>query len=205
MTFIEGEPILSQTETYELTGEEKPLLTDLQIKILKSVAGGKTNLEIARDLGKTEQTVKNYFWNRKEYGYSSDGIFARLNAHSRREAVVKAISWGLLNSEELVSEKELERIDSLSEREMEILSHLADHSLPSFKTTDREIADKLGDVSPRTVRDELTSIYKKLEIKELERGGKGSRAAVIFLAYQRRQESTFSFHETPRGPDGVGD
>jgi len=194
MGCAEYDPILRQAENQGLN-KEKPPLTPRQIEILELVAIGKTNLEIARNLEISEETVKNHL--SYEYG-TRRGIFSRLNVNSRREAVVKAIvELRLLDPGELVSEEELGRLKSLSEREMEVLSHLADPSLPSFKTTDREIGNKLGGISPQTIKNHLNSIFKKLEIRIGEQIAsiKSPRAAVIFLAYQQRQESTFLSHE----------
>lgn len=195
MTFIEGEPIFSQTETYELSGEEKPSLTPRQIEVLESAARGLSCSQIGEELGIAHQTVKNHFGSRSE---TYEGIFVRLNACSRREAVVKAIDFGLLDPEKFVQEEELKRCKLLTERQMEILRYLADPTLPSIRTMDREIADKLGNISPQTVRNHISSIIRKLRIEE--RGTSAStRAAVIFLAYQQREKTISPFHETLRG------
>lgn len=184
MSSVERSPI-RQIEGRTLEAEERFCLSPRQIQILEKAALGLSNREISEELeGLSERTVKNHF-------YDKDGIFVHLGVSSRREAVIKAIELELLDPEELVSEGELERLKLLPEREMEVLRHLADPSLPSFKTTktttNHEIGKRLG-ISPNTVRNHLVSVWEKLEIK---RGPhlKGVRAAVIFLAYQPRKES----------------
>lgn len=203
MSFTEQDPILRQTESQESNKEEKPPLTPRQIQILELAAEERSNAEIGEELNISRDTVKAHFSNRKRYGGThKEGIFARLNASSRREAVVRAISLGVLNPEELVQEEELKKVKLLTNRELEILGYLANPTLPSLKTTDRQIADRLG-ISPGTIQTHINSILGKLEIKGRSYIG-STRAAVIFLAYKQRQKPTSPSHERLRPSTSSG-
>nr|WP_194912151.1 response regulator transcription factor [Catenulispora rubra] len=63
-----------------------PKLTDREMEVLKLVATGRNNREIAKELFITENTVKNHVRN----------ILEKLNLHSRMEAVVYAVREKLL-------------------------------------------------------------------------------------------------------------
>jgi DNA-binding CsgD family transcriptional regulator len=59
---------------------ETPDLTPRQVELLRRVARGDTNRQVARDLGVSEGTVRKHLEN----------IYARLDAHSRTEALARA-------------------------------------------------------------------------------------------------------------------
>jgi DNA-binding CsgD family transcriptional regulator len=61
-------------------------LTERETKILRCVAGGMTNRQIAEAFGVTERTIKNEF----------TLILAKLNANNRAHAVALAIQEGLI-------------------------------------------------------------------------------------------------------------
>ena len=61
-------------------------LTDREITVLRLVAEGKTNKEIANDLGLSEKTVKNHVRN----------IFHKLHVYDRTQAAIHAIRKGLI-------------------------------------------------------------------------------------------------------------
>ena len=63
-----------------------PRLTDREMEVLKLVAQGLNNRDIARDLFISENTVKNHIRN----------ILEKLHLHSRMEAVVYAVREKLL-------------------------------------------------------------------------------------------------------------
>jgi two-component system NarL family response regulator len=63
-----------------------PKLTEREMEVLKLVATGRNNREIAKELFITENTVKNHVRN----------ILEKLNLHSRMEAVVYAVREKLL-------------------------------------------------------------------------------------------------------------
>jgi DNA-binding NarL/FixJ family response regulator len=69
-----------------------PKLTDRELEVLKLVAQGLTNREIADQLYISENTVKNHVRN----------ILEKLHLHSRMEAVVYAVREKLLDLEETV-------------------------------------------------------------------------------------------------------
>ncbi|MBB0244116.1 response regulator [Streptomyces alkaliphilus] len=76
------------------TGEEQrlvpaPRLTARELEVLKLVATGRNNREIARDLYISENTVKNHVRN----------ILEKLQLHSRMEAVVYAVREKILDLE----------------------------------------------------------------------------------------------------------
>lgn len=66
-------------------------LTEREREILKLLARGKSNKEIARELVLTEMTVK---------GYVSD-LFAKLGVNDRTQAALMAVRYGLVLPEEL--------------------------------------------------------------------------------------------------------
>jgi DNA-binding NarL/FixJ family response regulator len=70
----------------ETSGPASVRLTEREISILRLVAGGYSNKEIARSLGLTEGTVKNYI---------SD-LLVKLDCRDRTHAVLKAITQRLL-------------------------------------------------------------------------------------------------------------
>lgn len=61
-------------------------LTDREITVLKLVAEGKTNKEIANDLDLSEKTIKNHVRN----------IFHKLHVYDRTQAAIHAIRKGLI-------------------------------------------------------------------------------------------------------------
>ena len=67
------------------------LLTERERGILKLLARGKSNKEIAGELVLTEMTVK---------GYVSD-LFAKLGVNDRTQAALMAVRFGLVLPEEL--------------------------------------------------------------------------------------------------------
>jgi two-component system NarL family response regulator len=64
-----------------------PVLTDRELQVLRQVARGRNNREIAADLFISENTVKNHVRN----------ILEKLQLHSRMEAVFYAVREKLLD------------------------------------------------------------------------------------------------------------
>ena len=62
------------------------MITPGELQLLKLLAGGKSNKEIAHELGLAEQTIKN----RLRF------LFLRLGVTNRTAALVKAIKKGLV-------------------------------------------------------------------------------------------------------------
>src|SRR5436305_1925680 len=84
--------VLESEEGIDVRAEEKqqfpaPRLTDRELEVLKLVAQGMSNREIAEDLYISENTVKNHVRN----------ILEKLHLHSRMEAVVYAVREKLLD------------------------------------------------------------------------------------------------------------
>lgn len=71
----------------ERAGVPAPRLTDRELQVLKLVARGQNNRDIAKDLFISENTVKNHVRN----------ILEKLHLHSRMEAVVYAVRERLLD------------------------------------------------------------------------------------------------------------
>ncbi|MCC7201751.1 MAG: response regulator transcription factor [Nitrospirae bacterium] len=71
----------------EKGGKRKYDLSDREITVLKLVAEGKTNKEIAKDLRISEKTVKNH----------TRSIFHKLNVSDRTQAAIQAIKEGLID------------------------------------------------------------------------------------------------------------
>jgi DNA-binding NarL/FixJ family response regulator len=66
--------------------EELGRFTLREIEILRLIAEGLTNREIAERLCLSENTIKSYV----------QGLYQKLDAHSRIEAVMRATKWGIL-------------------------------------------------------------------------------------------------------------
>jgi DNA-binding NarL/FixJ family response regulator len=71
---------------HRLNGDGAPPLTERQLEVVRLLAGGATNKEIARAIGVGERTVK----------FHLAGIFERLGATNRTEAVSIALRLGLV-------------------------------------------------------------------------------------------------------------
>lgn len=67
--------------------EEKPQLPHREQSVLEGIAHGKSNIEIARDLGISAETVATYV----------KRLFAKLEARNRVAATVKAMKLGLID------------------------------------------------------------------------------------------------------------
>ena len=72
-----------------------PKLTDRELEVLKLVAQGLTNREIADQLYISENTVKNHVRN----------ILEKLHLHSRMEAVVYAVREKLLDLDDTIDRR----------------------------------------------------------------------------------------------------
>ena len=70
--------------------KSQELLSERESEILKLVAMGMSNKEIARKLFLSERTIKAHLTN----------IFNKLNVASRSEAIVKGLKWGLITLED---------------------------------------------------------------------------------------------------------
>lgn len=91
----EGQPLVSASIAMKLLDEfrqfepgdlSSPRLTEREVQVLKLVATGRNNRDIARDLFISENTVKNHVRN----------ILEKLRLHSRMEAVLYAVRQKLV-------------------------------------------------------------------------------------------------------------
>jgi DNA-binding NarL/FixJ family response regulator len=70
--------------------ELTPSLTDREIEVIKALAQGKSNKEIARDLDISEKTVRNH----------ASNIYKKLHIFDRTQAVIYAVRHGLVDLEQ---------------------------------------------------------------------------------------------------------
>jgi two-component system, NarL family, response regulator LiaR len=82
---------LLKRATITPVGEQKSsqLLSERELEILKLVASGMSNKEIAERLFLSQRTIKAHLTN----------IFNKLNVASRSEAIVRGLQWGLVTLE----------------------------------------------------------------------------------------------------------
>jgi DNA-binding NarL/FixJ family response regulator len=200
---IERKNMPARVETGEnfRSEEEKSPLNDHQLKILRLVALGLTNPEIAARLSLSPSTIRSHLSRREDV----PGIYWLLDVYSRREAVVKIIEeFGELDPLELVSTEESARCESLTERQLEVLSWFASPELPLERSPYLEISKKLGGLAYNTIKNHLKSINRTLRTQYEVAGISITRATVIYLAYKRRKEATSPSHETPHELNGAG-
>ncbi len=70
--------------------EITPSLTERELEVIKALAQGKSNKEIARDLDISEKTVRNH----------TSNIYKKLHIFDRTQAVIYAVRRGLVNLEQ---------------------------------------------------------------------------------------------------------
>jgi len=99
-TVYSGDTIMSQDITMKMLNtfegirteaEIAPHLTERELEVIKVLASGKSNKEIARSLGISEKTVRNH----------ASNIYKKLHIFDRTQAVIYAIRHGLVDVEEL--------------------------------------------------------------------------------------------------------
>lgn len=157
--------------------KEKPLLTPKQIETLKLMGLGRTNGQIAENLGISYQNVE----------YRKIRIFKSLGAQDNTQAVLRAISLGILNLDRLTSNYDLSRYSLLSSREKEILSDLANlENIPGNKV----IGWRLG-ISEQKVKNNVSHILKKLRLENR------TQAAVFYLAANSPGKTSRGFRGRP--------
>ncbi len=109
MTVHRGESIIDPQITKKILGEltqKRPLrrakkthqnkyhLSEREIGVLRKVAAGKSNKEIANELHLSEKTIKNHLHN----------IFAKMKVDDRTKAAMKGLQEGIINLEDSLSE-----------------------------------------------------------------------------------------------------
>ncbi|MBZ0281173.1 MAG: response regulator transcription factor [Anaerolineae bacterium] len=85
------DPAVANVVLQELVGGNKDELTVREIEVLKLLAGGRTNREIAESLVIGEETVKTHVGN----------ILAKLHLAHRAQAVLYAVKRGLISLDEI--------------------------------------------------------------------------------------------------------
>jgi len=99
-TVYSGDTIMSQDITMKMLNtfegirteaEIAPHLTERELEVIKVLARGKSNKEIAWSLGISEKTVRNH----------ASNIYKKLHIFDRTQAVIYAIRHGLVDVEEL--------------------------------------------------------------------------------------------------------
>jgi len=85
------DPAVANVVLNELVGGNKDELTAREIEVLKLLAGGRTNREIAESLVIGEETVKTHVGN----------ILAKLHLAHRAQAVLYAVKRGLISLDEI--------------------------------------------------------------------------------------------------------
>ncbi len=83
--------MLTTFEGIRSNTEITPNLTERELQVIKALAQGKSNKEIARDLDISEKTVRNH----------ASNIYKKLHIFDRTQAVIYAIREGLVDLEDL--------------------------------------------------------------------------------------------------------
>jgi NarL family two-component system response regulator LiaR len=83
--------MLTTFEGIRSDAELAPHLTERELEVVKALAHGKSNKEIAQVLGISEKTVRNH----------ASNIYKKLHIFDRTQAVIYAIRHGLVDIEEL--------------------------------------------------------------------------------------------------------
>jgi DNA-binding NarL/FixJ family response regulator len=82
-----AEKMLSTFEGIRSEADIAPRLTERELEVVRALARGKSNKEIAGDLGISEKTVRNH----------ASNIYKKLHIFDRTQAVIYAIRNGLVN------------------------------------------------------------------------------------------------------------
>lgn len=85
--------MLSTFENINGEAEISPNLTERELEVIKALAQGLSNKQIARSLGISEKTVRNH----------ASNIYKKLHIYDRTQAVLYAIRRGLVNLDDLES------------------------------------------------------------------------------------------------------
>jgi DNA-binding NarL/FixJ family response regulator len=83
--------MLTTFENIRSEAEITPRLTERELEVIRALARGKSNKEIAHALGISEKTVRNH----------ASNIYKKLHIFDRTQAVIYAIRRGLVDIEEL--------------------------------------------------------------------------------------------------------
>ena len=83
--------MLSTFESLDGEADLAPNLTERELEVIKALAQGLSNKQIARSLGISEKTVRNH----------ASNIYKKLHIYDRTQAVLYAIRRGLVNLDDL--------------------------------------------------------------------------------------------------------
>jgi NarL family two-component system response regulator LiaR len=86
-----AQKMLTTVEGIRSDAEIAPHLTERELEVIRALARGKSNKEIATSLGISEKTVRNH----------ASNIYKKLHIFDRTQAVIYAIRRGLVDVEEL--------------------------------------------------------------------------------------------------------
>jgi DNA-binding NarL/FixJ family response regulator len=86
-----AEKVLTTFEGIRSDAEITPHLTERELEVIRALARGKSNKEIAQSLGISEKTVRNH----------ASNIYRKLHIFDRTQAVIYAIRRGLVDIEDL--------------------------------------------------------------------------------------------------------
>ncbi len=130
-------------------------LSPTELQIVRQLATGATNLDIARTLGYSEGTIKQYL----------QALLSKLGARNRVHAVARAIAIGLIPADSALFEFEwtpdpdTPLVEDLSPREQDVLR------LVGRGATNRLIAGALG-IEETTVKRHLSNALGKLGARD---------------------------------------
>jgi NarL family two-component system response regulator LiaR len=82
---------LTTFESIRSNTEITPNLTERELEVIKALAQGKSNKEIAQTLGISEKTVRNH----------ASNIYNKLHIFDRTQAVIYAIRRGIVGLDDL--------------------------------------------------------------------------------------------------------
>jgi DNA-binding NarL/FixJ family response regulator len=86
-----AQKMLTTFEGIRAEADIAPNLTERELEVVKALAQGKSNKEIAQSLGISEKTVRNH----------ASNIYKKLHIYDRTQAVIYAIRKGLVDLEEI--------------------------------------------------------------------------------------------------------
>ncbi len=126
-------------------------LTNREKEVLQVVAQGLTAKGIGQDLEISSFTAKNHL----------RPILRKLHARSRIQAILEAVSLGLIDPSQYVEKRNLDNYESLTKKEREVLEYFAD---PRNPPTAEAAAQSLGNTLS-TIKNHLCHIHDKLGVE----------------------------------------
>jgi DNA-binding NarL/FixJ family response regulator len=150
----------------EAGGYEPITLSPFQRDIVQEMCKGKVVKEIATELGRSRSTIKNSL-----YDYvDSTNIYELLGVGTSAEAVWTVLEKGIVDIHNVAAGIELERINSLNDRERKFFTLITDKSMLELSL--KQIGEEMG-YAYSTVKNCASDIYSKLGIR-------GREQAIVF-------------------------